>query len=384
MNAYENTMRWLRRSPYAKPTIFFVGFFLVSALTVWYFELHVNDEFASFADGVWWSIITLSTTGYGDKVPITFLGRLIAVLTVLIGVGGTSLLSGALASWLVDRNTKARRGLMEFKKLKDHLIICGWKEDMKNILLDILRVTPDLTSDSLVLISNVDSERVEELKEDDGLRGLKFVRGDYFSEASLRRASVETCRKTLILADTLESKAVSEVDSKTVMTVITLKLLARDVYVTAEVLDRKYESYLRHAMCDEIMFSRDLSRQMLANTSATNGMSHIIQDLLSQSGGTCRLTTEPVSETMVNQPYSVLKTKLQTGSRVLLGILENTGSPNRMKVEALREAQKTADVSTLINNLQRVKGLEVNRPLFLPADDYVVQRYTQAIVLERT
>jgi len=359
MNVLEYSNRWFRRSPYAKPTIYFFAFFLVSALTVWIFELHVNDEFISFSDGVWWSIITLSTTGYGDKVPITFIGRVIAVLTILIGVGGTSLLSGALASWLVDRNTKARRGLMEYKKLKDHLVICGWKEDMKNILRDILWVTPDLTSDSLVLISNVDSERMEELKEDDELRGLKFVRGDYFSEAALRRASVETW-------------------------VITIKSIARDAYVTAEVLDRKYESYLRHAMCDEIMFSRDLSRQMLANTSATNGMSHIIQDLLSQSGGTCRLTTEPVAETHVSKPYGDLKSHLQTGSRVLLGILENTGSPNRMKVEALREAQKTSDVSTLINNLQRVKGLEVNRPMFLPADDYVIQRYTQAIVLERT
>ena len=68
---------------------------------------------------------------------------------------------------------------------------------------------------------------------------------------------------------------------------------------------------------------------------------------------------------------------------MLLGVLENTGSPNRMKIEALREAQKTSDVSQLITNLQKVKGLEVNRPLFLPADDHPIQRYTQAIVLER-
>ncbi len=383
MPVLQNLMRWFRRSPYAKPTVVFFLIFFATGLSVWVFELGTNDQFETLVDGLWWSIITFSTTGYGDKVPETVAGRLIAVLTIMVGIGATSLLSGALASWLVDRNTKARRGLMEFKRLKNHLVICGWKTDMKEILLDILRVTSDLNSEQIVIISNVESERIEELKEDAELSGLKFVRGDYFSEAGLRRANVSTARKVLIMADSLESSAASEVDSKTVMTVLTLKSIARDVYVTAEILDKKYESYLQQAMCDEILFSRDFGRQMLANTSATNGMSHIIYDLLTQSGGTSRLSTEPVPGDLVNKTFSELRDRMTGPRRVLLGLLENTGSPNRMKVEALRDAQKTADISTLITNLQKVKGLEVNKPLFLPADDHPIQRYTQAIVLER-
>jgi len=376
-------MRWFRRSPYAKPTVVFFLVFFATGLAVWVFELGTNEQFETILDGLWWSIITFSTTGYGDKVPTTFAGRLVAVLTIMVGVGATSLLSGALASWLVDRNTKARRGLMEFKRLKDHLVICGWKTDMKEILHDILRVTSDLTSEQVLIVSNVESERIEELKEDPDLSGIKFVRGDYFSEAGLRRANVVTARKVLVMADTLESQAASEVDSKTVMTVLTLKSIARDVYVTAEILDKKYESYLQQAMCDEILYSRDFGRQMLANTSATNGMSHIIYDLLTQSGGTSRLSTEPIPTDLVNKTYADLRDRLTGPTRVLLGVLENTGSPGRMKVEALREAQKTSDVSKLITNLQKVKGLEVNKPLFLPEDDHPIQRYTQAIVLER-
>ncbi|MFW6228642.1 MAG: potassium channel family protein, partial [Alkalispirochaeta sp.] len=313
---YQTVLRWFRRSPYGAPSVFFVLVFVLTGILIWVFELPHNDQFSSVMDGLWWSVITFSTTGYGDKVPVTFIGRLVAVLTIMIGIGGTSLLSGALASWLVDRNTKARRGLMDYKKLKDHLVICGWKNDMKEILLDILTLTNDIDSDRLLIVSNVDSERVEELKEDSRLAGLKFVRGDYYAEASLRRASVETSRKILILADTLESNATSEVDSKTVMTVLTIKAISREIYVTAEVLDKKYESYLKQAMCDEILFSRDFSRQMLANTSATNGMSHIIYDLLTQSGGTSRLTTEPVSGKGEIQTYGELKARFTDPGRV--------------------------------------------------------------------
>ena len=376
-------VRWFRFSPYAKPMVYFLLFFMGSAVAIWVTELGRNDQFTDLVDGIWWSIITFSTTGYGDKVPVTLAGRLIAILTIMIGVGATSLLSGALASWLVDRNTKARRGLMEYRNVKDHLIICGWKHDMKEILDDILNITVDLSSERIVLVSNVDSERIEELKEEDAFKALRFVRGDYFSEAALRRAGLTTARKVLILADALESSAVSEIDSKTVMTVLTIKAITRNVYVTAEVLDKKYESYLKTAMCDEILFSRDFSRQMLANTSATNGMSHIIYDLLTQSDGTSRLSTKAIPLECIDKTYADLKRHFEAPDRVLLGVLENTGSPNRMKVEALREAQKTSDVSKLITNLQQVKDLQVNKPVFLPKDEHPIQRYTQAILLER-
>ena len=383
MTPMQRLLRWFRVSQYAKPSLYFIIFVLVSGVGTYWLELGVNEQYASWWDGIWWSLITASTTGYGDIVPRTFGGRVMATLTILIGIGAASLLSGALASWLVDRNTKARRGLMEFRRLKDHLIICGWKRDMKDILLDIIRVAPDTTSEQIVVVSNVEPEQVESLKDVDALRGLKYVHGDYFSEVALTRAGVQNARKVLVLADTLESRDVSEVDSKTVMTVLTVKSLARDVYVTAEVLDKKYESYLKHAMCDEILFSRDFSRQMLASTSATNGMSHIIYDLISQETGSSRLTTVPVPDELINAPFAQLKERYANSRRLVLGILENTGSPNRMKMEALREAQKTSDVSQLVVNLQKVKGLEVNKPILLPDDEYQLQRHTLAIVLER-
>ena len=190
---------------------------------------------------------------------------------------------------------------MEYKKLKNHLIICGWKEDMEDILLDILRVAPDTDAENIVIVSNVEPERVEALKDRPQLKGLKFVRGDYFAETSLLRANAKTAKKVLILADTLESNAPSEVDSKTVMTVLTVKALCKDVYVCAEILDKKYESYLRHAQCDEIIFSREFSRRVLANTSATNGMSHIIYELLSQDKSRSRIVTHPIPSEYVGK-----------------------------------------------------------------------------------
>jgi voltage-gated potassium channel len=347
-------------------------------------ESRSNEQFIGFFDGLWWAIITFSTTGYGDKVPGTVAGKVLAIFTVFFGIGATTFLSGTLASFLVDRNTKARRGLMEFKRTKNHLIICGWKDDMEDILHDILGISQDLSSSDIIVISNIEPEKIESLKDQEEFKELKFVRGDYFSESALTRANVKLANKVLILADTLESGVPSEVDSKTVMTVLTVKALSRDVYICAEILDKKYESYLRHAQCDEILFSRDFSRRILANTSATNGMSHIIYELLAQEKSRSRLTTHEIPAGFTGRKFKDYRENFgTTPSRILLGILENTGSPNRIKMESLREAQKTSDVSQLINNLQKVKELEVNKPVLLPEDDYSIQKHSLAIVLEK-
>jgi voltage-gated potassium channel len=378
--------RAYRNSRYARPIILFFLFFIVAGIAATLIESRRNaEDFGTVLDGIWWSIITFSTTGYGDMVPVTLAGRILAILTIFLGIGAMSLLSGALASFLVDRNTRARSGLMDFKGLRGHLIICGWREDMKDILQDIVRASDDLDSEQLVIISNVEPEKVEALQNEEDLRGLKFVRGDYYSETGLLRANVRDARKVVIIADALESSAVSEIDSKTVMAVLTAKSLARDVYVTAEILDRKYESYLKHVQCDEILFSRDFARQMLASSSATNGLSHVVQELLGQGESGSRLQTILIPQSFVNHTFGDFRKSFYADgtNRLLLGVLVNTGSPNAMKMEALREAQKTSDVSQLIANMQKVKGLEVNQPILLPDDDLQIQNHSLAIVLER-
>ncbi len=273
---------------------------------------------------------------------------------------------------------------MDFPKIKDHFIICGWKDHMKDILVDIIEVSGQLSADKIIIISNIPAERIEELKENPNLKGIKYVKGDYFSESTLERANVKSAWKVLILADSFESSAPSEVDSKTVMTVLTIKAIAKDVYICAELLDKKFESYLKQAMCDEIVYSRDFSRRMLASTSATSGLSHIVYSLVSKNNTNSRLLTEPLPEKFIGQAFEEVKKTFETDSKKLvIGILENTGSPNRMKIEALREAQKTSDVSRLVTNLQEVKSLEVNKPVLLPANDYIIPNYSRVILLER-
>ena len=61
---------------------------MVSAVAIYEFEHEVQpDKFRLLSDSVWWAFVTLTTVGYGDMVPITTGGRLIAMVTMVVGIG---------------------------------------------------------------------------------------------------------------------------------------------------------------------------------------------------------------------------------------------------------------------------------------------------------
>ena len=67
---------------------------------------HVVDrkDFPSFGTGVWWSIVTLATVGYGDVVPHTAWGRVVGGVTIIFGVTFLSFLIAIVTSVFVDAN----------------------------------------------------------------------------------------------------------------------------------------------------------------------------------------------------------------------------------------------------------------------------------------
>ena len=61
----------------------------------------------SFGDAVWWSITTVTTIGYGDLYPVTVTGRVIAVALMIGGISLVGVVTGSIASWIVQRVSEA-------------------------------------------------------------------------------------------------------------------------------------------------------------------------------------------------------------------------------------------------------------------------------------
>uniref|UniRef100_A0AAQ6IUY4 Potassium voltage-gated channel, KQT-like subfamily, member 2a n=1 Tax=Anabas testudineus TaxID=64144 RepID=A0AAQ6IUY4_ANATE len=81
-------------------TAWYIGFLclILASFLVYSVEKELNDEFETYADALWWGLITLTTIGYGDKVPKTWYGRLLAATFSMIGVAFFALPAGILGS----------------------------------------------------------------------------------------------------------------------------------------------------------------------------------------------------------------------------------------------------------------------------------------------
>ena len=64
-----------------------------------------RDHYPSIGSGLWWAIQTTTTVGYGDNVPTTFVGRAIAAVVMLFGIGILTVITAAITSTFVARSS---------------------------------------------------------------------------------------------------------------------------------------------------------------------------------------------------------------------------------------------------------------------------------------
>ena len=83
-----------------------------SAILMYYIERNAQPEvFKNIGDGIWWTIITFATVGYGDIYPITFLGKLLGCIICLVGVTMVAIPIGIISSSFINIVQKKKQNL---------------------------------------------------------------------------------------------------------------------------------------------------------------------------------------------------------------------------------------------------------------------------------
>jgi voltage-gated potassium channel len=290
---------------------------------------------------------------------------------------------GKITSVIMDIQSKNNRGLKKIRPMKGQFLLCGWKNGFEELLATVLRSNPDITPDMIVLVNNAPSQLVEQLKENIEFKSVKYVAGDFSDADTLKRAHIETASRILVLADSGNGKSSNmEVDSRTVLAVLTMKNLNPSVYISADLLDEKLAEHLRLAHCDEIILTQEYEHSLLATASSGQGYSHVISTLISGNDATSGILIGDIPESFVGKTYGELKAyeeERREEQGLLIGLLLNSGNFHHRRTEALREAQKNPDISKIIDNLQKVKLLKSNEPILAPSSSYIIPSHSKAI-----
>jgi voltage-gated potassium channel len=365
-----------------------ICWFAISGLVFEFESGTTGSNITSYTDSLWWGVVTFLTVGYGDRFPVTPGGRLFAGFLMLAGVCGIGVITAKISSYFIERALREGRGMVNPDQLRNHFIICGWKREMESLISHILDANPNMTADKIVLVNSASDSEIDILLNLPRLKKLRLIKGDFFNEIILRTAHPERALKILILSDATPDAqgkvpTMSEADARTVMTAMTLSNIAKGTPVVAEILDSNMDQYLKLAHVNEIIYSRDYSRLLLAKASTGIGLTNIFHDLLDPHSPYF-LTTKAIPVECHNQSYQKLKEIFadRYPQMTLLGILENSGNSHHAKEIAIRRAQQTPNISKLVENLRAVKALRFNQPLFSPGPDYPLHEGAMAIVIE--
>ncbi|XP_062852710.1 potassium voltage-gated channel subfamily KQT member 2 isoform X2 [Trichomycterus rosablanca] len=128
-------------------TAWYIGFLclILASFLVYLAEKEDNVMFATYADALWWGLITLTTIGYGDKYPITWNGRLLAATFTLIGVSFFALPAGILGSGFALKVQEQHRQ-KHFEKRRNPaagLVQAAWRVYATNLSRTDLQSTWD-------------------------------------------------------------------------------------------------------------------------------------------------------------------------------------------------------------------------------------------------
>jgi len=252
---------------------------LGGATSLYLLENKVNKTVNSMGDAIYWAVISMTTTGYGDITPSTPGGRVIAAIVVLSGLFLLSMVTATVASVFVEKKIREGKGL-ETIKFKDHIVLCGWNNNAEETVEGLIRTVPGKKL-HLVLVNELFEEEVESLKFKFQDHEFRFLRGDFTREDVLARANIAQARSAILLADTSGQHSLEQADERTILATLAIKSMAPEVKTCAELLNPENKQHLRRANVDEIVVRGEHIGNLLAGAATSPGLPRVISSLLS-------------------------------------------------------------------------------------------------------
>ncbi len=373
-------IKYILKNPvtYISLLVFFI--IIISTTLVFLSETKTDSGIETKFDSIWFTFVAIFA-GYFDYVVKSYPGRLGAALLLLLGMLLLSTITGKISSIFMDRQMKKDKGLAKLKSMKNQFILCGWRSGFDKILDYVLNSNPDITPDLIVLINEASVEDMEKIREEPRFKGINYISGDFADESTLKRAHIENAERALIISDYSKKYSQLEIDSRTVLAVLTMKNINPSIYIAAELTDSKFQNHINMAHCDEIILTSDYEYSLLATASSGMGYSNVIRSLIgddAESG----ILIEKIPSSFIGKTYKDYKSSLSKNHGILIGLLLNTGNFHERRKDALREAQKNPDVKNIVDNLQKVKTLKSNDPVLTPPDDFIIQPFAKAIFVK--
>ncbi|CAG9620977.1 potassium channel family protein [Sutcliffiella rhizosphaerae] len=266
------------------------------------------EEFPNWFDGFWWTIVTTATLGYGDFVPVTVLGRSIAIILILVGTGFVSTYFVTLAASAIATQNNYLEGKVDYRG-SEHIIVIGWNERVR----ETLRQINSMSSKPLSMVLIDQSLQKNPLHD----QNVHFIKGNPSYDQTLLAANIKQAAFVVISAD--QSKNEVQADMNSVLTLLTVKGLNSEVYTIVEILTSQQVKNAWRAGADEVVQTNMFTSYVMINSMMSNGMSETLLNMLDQLKGS-KLKFLDVDHSLIGETFEKVSNILLQEKTLLIGI----------------------------------------------------------------
>ena len=245
-----------------------------------YFDRDGYEGMETFVDALYYSSVSLSTTGYGDVSPQTQNARLVntriitpARLVFLVLLVGTTL------SVLTEESRKTLVIRRWRKKMRNHTIVIGYGTKGRSAIAALLA---DGVSPSQIVVVDTDREVLDQAS----AQGLVTVQGTATRSDVLKLAGVNRARAVVVAPNQ---------DDTAVLITLSVREIAPSATIVASVRESDNSHLLRQSGADSVVVSSETAGRLMGLATVTPSVTEMMEDLLSPDEGFSiaeRLVTE--------------------------------------------------------------------------------------------
>lgn len=251
-----------------------VSLILIVAVITWldrsgYIDANNPGYTFNFLDSLYYSTVTITTTGYGDLVPSSQFARFISIVVVTpLRVLFLVLLVGTTLEALTTESRKRARVNAKRKELKGHTLICGYGVKGRSAREYLLK--HDIETQVFVID---DSRAALRVANRDGVDGIL---GKAFDREVLEEAGIQDAAKLIVSLNT---------DELTILTVLRARELNPDIDIVASCRREENVDLIKGSGADEVIVSASSAGRILGMAADAPDAARVVNDLLTFGDG---------------------------------------------------------------------------------------------------
>ncbi|GAA4381412.1 potassium channel family protein [Nocardioides caricicola] len=221
-------------------------------------------------DSIYYTTVTLSTTGYGDIAPVEAHARMINAFVITpLRIAFLVLLIGTTLEVLASQGREMIRVSRWRKKMGAHVVVVGYGTKGRAAVDTLVNNGEDREA---IVVVDPGSVALQDAHAD----GLAVVSGDASRRDVLRRAGVAEARQVIITTDR---------DDTNVLATLTVRQLNPDVWIVAAVREQENVALMRQSGANSVITSSDAVGRLLGLSSLSPTLGSVMEDLLTYGEG---------------------------------------------------------------------------------------------------